>query len=53
MFGIELDMWDYLTFLTFYILAVASLFLIAIIGGLPGRIAIARKHPKAEAGWAE
>ena len=55
MFGIQLDLWDYLTFLTFFVLAIASLFLIAFIGGLPGRIAIARKHPDAEAiqlmGW--
>jgi hypothetical protein len=44
-----------LTFLTLFILAVAALGLIAFIGGLPGRIAIARKHPEAEAvqllGW--
>ena len=55
MFGVPIDIWDYLTFLTFFILAIASLFLIAFIGGLPGRIAIARKHPDAEAvrlmGW--
>ena len=55
MLGVPLDLWDYLTFLTFFILAVSSLFLIAFIGGLPGRIAIARKHPDAEAiqlmGW--
>ena len=55
MFGFPLDIWDYLTFWTFFILAVGALFLIAFIGGLPGRIAIARKHPEAEAvqllGW--
>src|SRR5271157_1233908 len=55
MLGFEIGLWDYLTFLTFFILAVAALFLIAFIGGLPGRIAIARKHPDAEAvqlmGW--
>src|SRR5271157_1578107 len=55
MLGFEIGLWDYLTFLTFFILAVAALFLIAFIGGLPGRIAISRKHPDAEAvqlmGW--
>lgn len=56
MFGFTLDIWDYLTFLTMF-LAVASLVAIWVwLAGLPGRIAIARKHPDAEAvnllGWA-
>ena len=46
MLGFEIGLWDYLTFLTLFILAVAALFLTAFIGGLPGRIAIARKHPQ-------
>ena len=56
MLGFELDFWDYATFAT-AAAAGASLILIYIwIAGLPGRIAIARKHPDAEAvklmGWA-
>ena len=49
MLGFTLDIWDYLTFLTMF-LAVAALVLLWIwLAGLPGRIAIARKHPEAEA----
>jgi hypothetical protein len=56
MLGFELGFWDYATFAT-AAAAGASLILIYIwIAGLPGRIAIARKHPDAEAvklmGWA-
>ena len=56
MLGFELDFWDYATFATAAI-AGASVILIYIwIAGLPGRIAIARNHPDAEAvklmGWA-
>jgi hypothetical protein len=56
MLGFELDFWDYATFAT-AALAGGSVILIYIwIAGLPGRIAIARKHPDAEAvklmGWA-
>jgi Protein of unknown function (DUF3302) len=55
MLGFELDFWDYATFLTLAILGVASLITIVFVLGLPGRIAIARKHPDAEAvnimGW--
>jgi hypothetical protein len=56
MLGFELDFWDYATFVT-AALAGGSVILIYIwLAGLPGRIAIARKHPEAEAvklmGWA-
>lgn len=55
MLGFELDFWDYATFVVLAILGVASLITIVFILGLPGRIAIARKHPDAEAvkimGW--
>ncbi|CAN5633775.1 hypothetical protein BH11PLA2_BH11PLA2_24940 [soil metagenome] len=51
----QLDMWDYLTFLTFFLMGTASVITIMFMLGLPGRIAIARKHPSAEAvstmGW--
>ena len=47
--GFELDFWDYATFVT-AALADGSVMLIYIwIAGLPRRIAIARKHPDAEA----
>jgi len=54
--GFELDFWDYATFATAAAAGVAVLALYVWIAGLPGRIAIARKHPEAEAvkmmGWA-
>lgn len=49
MLGFELDIWDYLTFLTLFLTVVAVLALWVWLAGLPGRIAIARKHPEAEA----
>jgi hypothetical protein len=56
MLGFELDFWDYATFLTAALAGGAGLLIYIWIAGLPGRIAIARKHPEAEAvnllGWA-
>lgn len=56
MLGFELDFWDYATFVTFALAGAAALLIYIWIAGLPGRIAIARKHPDAEAvrllGWA-
>ncbi|MCP5426281.1 MAG: DUF3302 domain-containing protein [Gammaproteobacteria bacterium] len=56
MLGFELDIWDYLTFLTFFLTGVAGVAFWVWLAGLPGRIAVARKHPEAEAvsllGWA-
>jgi hypothetical protein len=53
--GFKLDLWDYLTFLAILALVAAGLTVAVFILGLPGRIAIARKHPDAEAintmGW--
>ncbi len=54
--GFDLDFWDYVTFVTIMILVVAGVVVYCWLAGLPGRIAIARKHPEAEAvkllGWA-
>jgi hypothetical protein len=51
----HLTMWDYLTFLTFAIITAGAIGLAVFVLGLPGRIAIARNHPEAEAvnlmGW--
>lgn len=51
----HLGLWDYLTFLSIFILVIAGLALVVFILGLPGRIAYSRKHPEAEAvnmmGW--
>ncbi|WP_413923094.1 DUF3302 domain-containing protein [Candidatus Accumulibacter phosphatis] len=47
--GFDLDLWDYLTFLTLAICVVAVITTWLFPAGLPGRIAIARKHPQAEA----
>ena len=49
MLDFNLDVWDYLTFLTLALAVVAVIMLWIWIAGLPGRIAIARKHPEAEA----
>ena len=54
--GFDIDFWDYVTFVTIMILVVAGVVIYCWLAGLPGRIAIARKHPEAEAvkllGWA-
>ena len=47
--GFELDLWDYLTFLTLMLCVVALILTWLFLAGLPGRIALARKHPEAEA----
>jgi Protein of unknown function (DUF3302) len=56
MLGFELDFWDYATFATAALAGAAGMLIYIWIAGLPGRIAIARKHPEAEAvklmGWA-
>lgn len=56
MLGFDLDFWDYITFVAIFAVVAAGLVLVVLIAGLPGRIAIARKHPDAEAvkimGWA-
>ena len=47
--GFHVGFWDYLTFAALFIILVAFLGLLVIILGLPGRIAIARNHPEADA----
>jgi hypothetical protein len=49
MLGFELDIWDYLTFLAAAVAGIAVIVILLWIAGLPGQIAIARKHPEAEA----
>ena len=49
MLGFELDIWDYLTFATGLACAIVGIVILLFIAGLPGQIAIARKHPEAEA----
>lgn len=55
MLGFELTFWDYVTFAVLIVLGAAFLIAFTFILGLPGRIAIARKHPDADAvnimGW--
>jgi hypothetical protein len=54
--GFEISGWDYITFLTLAIVGFSFVLFVIWLGGLPGRIAIARKHPDADAvrvmGWA-
>ena len=49
MLGFDLDIWDYLTFLTLMLCVVAVGALWLWLAGMPGRIALARRHPEAEA----
>ncbi len=49
MLGFEIDFWDYVTFATLAIAGLGALAFIVWLMGLPGRIAIARNHPDAEA----
>jgi hypothetical protein len=49
MLGFELDFWDYLTFITLFLIVVSVIMIWLWLAGLPGRIAISRKHPEAEA----
>src|SRR5262245_66582146 len=53
--GFQLDFWDYVTFASMSTIVLAGLGLAVLVLGLPGRIAIARKHPEADAlyliGW--
>ena len=53
--GFHVGFWDYITFLALFVIGIAFLAMLIFILGLPGRIAIARKHPEAEAvnlmGW--
>ena len=53
--GFQVSFWDYLTFAVLFIIGVGFLVAVVFILGLPGRIAIARNHPEADAvywmGW--
>ena len=53
--GFTLDIWDYITFAVILLCVLIFLVVLVLILGLPGRIAIARKHPDADAvnlmGW--
>jgi len=53
--GFQIDFWDYVTFASLAVIVMACLALAVFILGLPGRIAIARNHPEADAiylmGW--
>jgi hypothetical protein len=49
MLGFDLDIWDYITFVVVLIIAAGALAAAVFLLGLPGRIAVARKHPDAEA----
>jgi Protein of unknown function (DUF3302) len=55
MLGFQVGIWDYVTFVALAIIVAAALAGVVLILGLPGRIAIARNHPDADAvylmGW--
>ena len=47
--GFKVTGWDYVTFGVLALLVLSGLITVVWLAGLPGRIAIARKHPDAEA----
>ena len=49
MLGFKLDFWDYATFVVLFVMVMSGLVFLVWLAGLPGRIAVARKHPDAEA----
>ncbi|MEE4111167.1 MAG: hypothetical protein V2I40_00040 [Desulfobacteraceae bacterium] len=49
MAGINIGFWDWATFASLAIIVFAIVLLLILVLGLPGKIAIARKHPEAEA----
>jgi len=53
--GFHVGFWDYVTFVALFVVVAAFLTAAVFILGLPGRIAIARNHPEADAvnlmGW--
>jgi hypothetical protein len=53
--GFQVGFWDYATFAAMFVIVVAGLSAAVFVLGLPGRIAIARRHPDADAinvmGW--
>jgi hypothetical protein len=49
MLGFELDVWDGATFVVPFVCLVLFLAFVVWLAGLAGHIAIARKHPDAEA----
>ena len=55
MLGFPLDIWDYVTFAALFFVTAVGLGAAMFVLGLPGRIAIARNHPDADAvnlmGW--
>jgi hypothetical protein len=55
MLGFKIGFWDYITFASLAVIVFGFVLFLIFILGLPGKIAIARKHPEAEAvqlmGW--
>jgi len=49
MLGFSLDFWDFVTFAVLFVAGLGFLAVVVLLMGLPGKIAIARKHPDAEA----
>jgi len=47
--GFSLDLWDYATFAALAVIGVGFIVLLYLFLGLPGRIAIGRRNPEAEA----
>ena len=47
--GFELGFWDYITFFVLMLTGAAFVVVLVVLAGVPGQIAIARKHPDAEA----
>jgi hypothetical protein len=46
--GFHVGFWDYVTFLAIFIIVICFLTAAVFVLGLPGRVAIACKHPEAD-----
>jgi hypothetical protein len=49
MLGFSLDFWDFVTFAVLFVAGLGFMAVVVLMMGLPGKIAIERKHPDAEA----
>jgi hypothetical protein len=48
MLGFKIGPWDYITFAALVVIVFGIVLFMILILGLPGKIAIARKHPEAD-----
>jgi len=49
MLGFKPDLWDYITLVVLMLISFSAVGFMVWLAGLPGRIALQRNHPEAEA----